>query len=335
MSTRIYGSLARIADFHDSNFELHKLPRSEWATGDYVECEVTGARTDLYHIEGTDGAMIPVNAGDRVVGALGDREATLEGVGSWRAVQEDRMDALTNAGLFGAFTSLSTLLARPISLRYLNHCARNGEKVTMKDFALEHEGGKFEVPTLLLVGTSMSAGKTTTGKLACQVLTEAGVDVIGAKLTGAGRYRDILAFKAAGAREIFDFVDVGLPSTVAPEDEFRAAIEPLLHHIDHLNPDVLVTEAGASPLEPYNGAAAIDELGDNVRCCILCASDPYAVVGVEKAFGLVPDLVTGPATNTSAAIALVRKLTGVEGINVLGADAPERLSRFLKSKFGL
>ena len=51
MSTRVYGSLARIADFHNSNFEITELPRSEWATGDYVQGEVTGETTALYIVE--------------------------------------------------------------------------------------------------------------------------------------------------------------------------------------------------------------------------------------------------------------------------------------------
>ena len=113
-------------------------------------------------------------------------------------------------------------------------------------------------------------------------------------------------------------------------------IRPLLHHIDSLKPDMVVIEAGASPLEPYNGTAAIEELGDeNIRCKILCASDPYAVVGVEKAFGLKPDLVTGPATSTSAAIDLVRNLTGVDGLNVMDPECLPRLREVLKSTLDL
>ena len=92
----------------------------------------------------------------------------------------------------------------------------------------------------------------------------------------------------------------------------------------------VVAEAGASPLEPYNGAAAIDELGDNICCTILCASDPYAVVGVEKAFGLKPDLVSGPAASTSAAIDLVHKLTGVDAINVMDTGCLPALRRVLE-----
>ncbi len=91
----------------------------------------------------------------------------------------------------------------------------------------------------------------------------------------------------------------------------------------------MVVEAGASPLEPYNGAAAIDELGRNVRCRILCATDPYAVVGVQKAYGLRPDLVAGPATNTSAALDLVEKLTGLPGINIIDPDQLPAFRDFL------
>ena len=178
----------------------------------------------------------------------------------------------------------------------------------------------------------MSAGKTTTGRRVCKELDRAGMFVIGAKLTGAGRYRDILSYQKTGASEIYDFIDVGLPSTIVPEPVFRDAIRPLLNHINDRNPDLLVVEAGASPLEPYNGAALMDELGDNVVCTILCASDPYAVLGVEKAFGLVPDLVTGPATTTSAAVELVRKLCDLRGINIIDPSTKMAFRDFLRKQ---
>ncbi len=91
----------------------------------------------------------------------------------------------------------------------------------------------------------------------------------------------------------------------------------LFNRIARFNVDVLVAEAGASPLEPYNGAQAYEAIKNNVCFSILCASDPYAVVGVQKAFGMKPDLVTGPATSTDAAISLVKDLTGVDALNVL------------------
>jgi len=98
-----------------------------------------------------------------------------------------------------------------------------------------------------------------------------------------------------------------------------------------LKPDVLVAEAGASPLEPYNGDIAIDALQKHVRLVGLSASDPYAVVGVQTAFGLTPNLITGPATNTSAGIALAEKLTGIPALNLLDPDAAlPKLGRILR-----
>ena len=331
MTQTVIGSLARIADFETHPYEVSIIDKSGWATGDYVVARVSGKKTELYHVETCSGAMLPVQPGTLVIGALGDRAATLEGVGGWADVVDGKMHAMTSAGLFGAFTSVSRHLPAPMTLDYRGHITRDGRKVCMRDFAMQAISDGFSVPTVLLVGTSMSAGKTIAGTLVCQVLSTAGYKVIGAKLTGAGRYRDILSFKNAGAAEVYDFVDVGLPSTVVAEDEFLGSIRPLLHYIDGRSADFLVAEAGASPLEPYNGAAAIEELGGNIRCAILCASDPYAVVGVQQAFDLTPDLVAGPATNTTAAIDLVMKLTGVQGINVLDPACEAEFRDFLAS----
>lgn len=336
MSTRIYGSLARIADFRNSNFEVQQVPRSTWATGDYVQGVVIGTPTSLYHVEDRVGHMVKVEPGDWVIGALGERAATLEGVGRWQDIRDDGvMHALTAAGLMGAFTSYSRLLVEPLRLRYMGHLCREGHILRMRDFAMRAKAHAFSVPTLLIFGTSMSAGKTMTGRRVCKELDRSGLYVVGAKLTGAGRYRDILSFLKTGATEIFDFVDAGLPSTVVPEHEYRAAIRPLLSHVNDLGPDLLVAEAGASPLEPYNGAALIDELGDNIVCTILSASDPYAVIGVQQAFGLVPDIVTGPAAQTSAAVELVYKLAGLPALNIIDPAAKEPFRQFLIKKLRL
>ena len=116
----------------------------------------------------------------------------------------------------------------------------------------------------------------------------------------------------AGADQVFDFVDAGLPSTICPPEEYREAIIPLLGCMAELQADVAVIEAGASPLEPYNSDTAIGLIEDSVRMTILSTCDPYAALGVMTAFSVRPDLVSGVATNTDAGIALIEKLTGVE-----------------------
>lgn len=331
----VFGSLARISDLPTRPFSVEQLPRREWETGDYVVGEVVSPPNRLSRIELPSGRMVEVAEGDLVVGAFGVRYATLEAVGGWQAIGLDRsMESLTGAGLFGKTTSKSTLLPSLVALAYRGHATVGDGKANMRDYVPPASQKDLRLPVVLLVGTSMSAGKTTSAKAIVRILRESGLAVIGAKLTGAGRYRDVLSMQDAGAERVFDFVDAGLPSTVVPEAGYRKAMGGLISRMAASRADVLVAEVGASPLEPYNGEAAMDMLGPNVRCTVLSASDPYAVSGVTAAFGSKPDLVTGVATSTRAGIELVEKLTGIKALNVLDRDSLPRLREVLLSRLG-
>jgi hypothetical protein len=336
MSARHFlSSVTRIAPFDRVAFTVEMLPRPDWASGDYVVGEVTDVTGPLRFVELTSGRMAEVSAGDLVVGAFGERAATLEACGSWQAMGTDlRMHALTSAGLFGRMTSKSPYVSETIALRYRGHVVIGGRRQRMRDYALRPIGQAFELPVVLTIGTSMSAGKTTACRIMVRELRSAGLKVAGAKVTGAARCRDMLALLDAGADPVFDFVDAGLPSTVCDETHYRGALATLLDHVGNSGADVLVAEAGASPLEPYNGATAIRTLAPHVRCTVLCASDPYAVSGVIDAFDLQPDLVAGGAANTEAGSALVARLTGLEALNLLQESSLPRLRAVLQERLG-
>ena len=307
----LFTSLTRITDLPEAPFSVEPLSRREWETGDYVVGEVASPPNRLSRIELSSGRMVEV-------------VATLETVGGWQGITRDRMmEALTGAGLFGKATSKSALLPSLISLAYKGHVLIGEEKATMHDYAPDISDHEFRLPVVLLVGTSMSAGKTTSARVIVHLLGEAGLS------------RDILSMQDAGAEHIFDFVDAGLPSTVVPENEYRGALRNLLSRMAGVEADVLVAEVGASPLEPYNGAVAIEELSTNVRCTVLAASDPYAVTGVTTAFGNRPDLVTGLATSTTAGIELVEKLSGIRALNVLDRGSRPKLRSILEHTLDL
>jgi hypothetical protein len=327
-------SVTRICDLAEGAFEVAPVPKDIWATGDYVVGEVLDA-SGYHNVELPNGRLMEAMEGDRVVGAFGARAATLEAVGDWQSIQGDEFDALTPAGLFGRLTSVSPFLPRLMGMRYLGHVHANGVRQTMDGAVTPAPDAALTVPIVLITGTSMSSGKTMSGRLIVRLLSRLGFRVVGAKLTGAARYRDVLSYEDAGAAAVFDFVDEGLPSTVGDPADFAARLERLLSRIAGAAPDVVVAEAGASPLEPYNGKTAIDVLGDRVRFNLLCASDPYAVVGVASAFERTPDLVAGGAANTTAGIELVSKLSGLTAMNLLGKDCHEPLTRMLRDKLGL
>jgi hypothetical protein len=308
------------------------LEREYWRGGQFVLGEVTGRRNRLYKCETKSGRMAEVVLGDRIIGAFGRRAATLEGVGDWHQIGADgAMDALTSAGLFGRGTSVSPMLPDFMSLDYRGHLFRGETPLAMAQFVRHPPEAEFRMPVILLVGTSMSAGKTSAGQVIIRALRYLGHEVVAAKLTGAARYRDILTYRDAGARAVFDFVDAGLPSTVCPEPEFRSALTLLLKLMAGSGAEVAVVEAGASPLEPYNGDTLLDALRDQVAMTVLCASDPYAVLGVQRAFSdqLSCDLVTGPAANTQAAVELVYKLSELPALNLLDRSSHGALLELL------
>lgn len=333
MKEKIFlSSVARIADFESGDFECAPVAREQWEAGDYVVGRITVPPGGLTNIELTSGRLISASTGDSVLGALAVRHATLEVVGSYEHVGSDgRMELLSGGGLLGRATSISGVFPALMQVDYRGHAMRGGRKLNMRDFAKQPRVlGQYEVPTILIIGTSMSAGKTTAAKVIIRQLKQTGRRVVGAKLTGAGRYRDILAMSDAGADAILDFVDVGLPSSVLDPDRYRARLRDLLALIAETEPDVVVAEAGASPLEPYNGRVVLDELADAVVFKTLCASDPYAVVGVMRGFHIVPDLVAGLATSTSAGVELVDNLSGVKALNLLDPDAMVELRAMLE-----
>jgi hypothetical protein len=332
----IRSSLTRISDLSSRTFDVSALSREEWDTGDYVVAEVTDA-SGYRTIELPNGREMEVARGDAIIGAFGTRYATLEVTGSWEAIGDDgRLHALTRAGLFGREESRSTLVQAPLTLQYRGHVTREEGKVGMTDFVPPSPDLPFDVPTVLLVGTSMSAGKTTAARIVTRRLKGMGLSVLGAKLAGAGRFRDVLSVHDAGADWIFDFVDAGLPSTIGPKDEVRSALRRLLGRMAEPDADVAVVEVGASPLEPYNGDVVVEELHDAVDLTILCASDPYAVLGVQRAFDrLKPDLVTGIATNTEAGVSLLDRLTDLPAFNIRDAETHDRLDAALRDRLSI
>jgi len=332
-SAYLLPSLTRIAPLATTPFTVSAEPRDAWATGDYVACVIDQPPTGHDELELPTGRMRPVMQGHRFIGALGARRATLSGTGSWRlAAADGRMHLLTSAGLMGKLSSQAPFLPDFLEVAYEGHVHINGSKATMAQCIPDVPTAPFQLPVILVTGTSMSMGKTTVAKTIVYRLKRLGYQVLGAKLTGAGRYRDVQAMSDAGADVIFDFVDAGLPSTVCPPDLYTQHLRTLLARMATETADVAVIEIGASPLEAYNGMTAIGAIHDRVRCVALVASDPYAVRGILETADLNPDFVCGPATNTDAGRSLIEQLTGCRSLNVVDEATTEALDQLLEEK---
>jgi len=195
-----YTSVTRNSDLWVHPFDTLKLDRNQWDTGDFVVGRATGERNRLWECETKSGRMVDMVRGDLLIGALGKRAATLEGVGDWRDVGPDReLEALTSAGLLGKGSSISPMLPDLMRFEYLGHVTRQGKKLGMMDFVQSVTPRKLDIPVILIIGTSMSAGKTSSGQVIVRALNYLGLKVVAAKLTGAARYlevpRHVLAYR--------------------------------------------------------------------------------------------------------------------------------------------
>jgi hypothetical protein len=331
--TYFFTSMTRIAALDDRPFQTRPLPKERWTTGDYVVGEVCLPPGRSALVELTTGRLTEIFGGDLVVGAFGIRCATLEAVGDWRAIAEDgRMELLTEGGVIGKATSVSSWLENLPPLLYMGHAVRDERPLQMSMFVPPLPERPYRCPTILILGTSMSSGKTMIAKAIIRELVKSSLKVTGVKFTGAGQYHDILTMRDAGAESVFDFVDVGLPSSIAPPETFRVYMRQLLARIAAGNPDVVVAEIGASPFEPYNGEVVLEELKESVYCTVLCASDPYAVLGATRCFDLHPDLISGTVTDTTAGRELVEKLTGIPAISLSSEQSRQRLTDILRQR---
>ena len=97
--------------------------------------------------------------------------------------------------------------------------------------------------TLGVLGTSMNSGKTTTAAYLIKGLVEAGWKVGAAKITGTGAGNDVGMMRDAGAFQVFDFTDVGFPSTYKTSGEkIEKIFSTLTNHLAMLGSEAIVIE---------------------------------------------------------------------------------------------
>ena len=207
----VRASVTRVARL-GPHVDWEPVPHDRWRSGDFVAAEVVDDPSPNASVEATDGRMVEVRPGDIVLGALGERAATLEVVGDWREVGDDlRLDGLTARGAGPGDLGGPRGTPPDVPMTYRGHVVAGGSPLTMTAVLPPSPRPAPCPPTVLLIGTSMSAGKTTSAKTIIRVLRRLGLRVAGAKLTGVARYSDILAMADAGAEMVMDFVDAGMP----------------------------------------------------------------------------------------------------------------------------
>ncbi|BCJ91468.1 DUF1611 domain-containing protein [Terrihabitans soli] len=194
-------------------------------------------------VELKTGRKAPVYPGDEVILAYGDRYApdqfeahvptTLEpcqmvaggGIASRVIVAHARTRPATS------ITPIGLLASRP------------GAPMNVADFAVPAVQPSGRVPIIVVCGTSMNAGKTTSMAALVRGLTAAGLKTGTIKATGTGAGNDLWIMRDSGAAEVLDFTDAGWSTTYrVPVDAIERSAGHLVAAMEAEGCDVIVME---------------------------------------------------------------------------------------------
>ncbi len=268
-------------------------------------------------LEDRTGLSGRIFAGDRIVGAFGNRYATHQFEGYVPGRPTSRCDLLSVGGVCGNVTSRHDGVKPPTRLRVLGLVSdQHGEVVSQCSFGLEHLRDEPAGEVILVVGASMDSGKTTVAGLLTRALSRAGLRVAAAKVTGTAASKDSRFYVSCGARPVLDFVDAGYPSTyLLDPDEISRVQQVLLSQLRATRPDYIVLEIADGILQRETRMLLADPaFRAQIDHVIFTAGDSLAVEsGVRhlRELGLPLRAVSGLLTRSPLGMREAEEATGV------------------------
>ena len=242
-------------------------------------------------------------SGDVLVGVFGKRYAT----DAFHADTIDltRLHLLTNAGLIGTVTSRHSSTKSPTQVDLLGYLkVRQSRRLNTKDQLFDPRA---EVPAhirpILIVGTGMNSGKTTTVARLSRALVDCGKRVAILKVTGSVSHRDVHEFKSTGAAYVCDFSDYGFPSTyLCSEEELLGLYCRMLQDAAAEMPDAVLVEIADGVFQRETQllleSDVVKSSSSGVLLTAACAPSALSLVTTLEQMGWSPFGLTGLITNS-------------------------------------
>jgi len=298
--------------------------------GDVVAVRILNAKTTYNTLELPSGRMSTLRPGDVIAGALGHRAALLGYAGHVpeKLAVGDVINLLNIGGVLGICTSGSPSVGAPFECEVLGQVldfpfvgSRKGIPANISHHCgpLDETLDLAKTPVVAVVGTCMNSGKTEACLSLVHEFARSNQKVSAGKSTGVSLRRDILAMEDAGAFEAMIFTDLGIVTT--SKQNAAGLSRTLLNRLAKNQPDVILLELGDGLLGDYGVDAILDEadLRAGFTSVVLAANDPVAAWGgtvlLRERYGIVPSVITGPATDNRAGCRAVERETNVPAIN--------------------
>ncbi|MGQ0793372.1 MAG: hypothetical protein ACT4NX_04705 [Deltaproteobacteria bacterium] len=271
-----------------------------------------------------DNRKLQIYSGDLIVGVFGNRYATDAFEAEVRGL--DNISILTAGGMIGTVLSNHRSASGATKVTFEGFlCGERGERLNLKEVAFRKLYPKLPVSNLILVvGTGMNSGKTTSCVKIIKGLSERGITVAACKLTGSVSNRDQDEMKAAGAVSVSDFSDYGFASTyLAGRDELVALLQTMLSEAEKKKNDVLVMEIADGLLQRETAMLLADPALKNIVGGLVLSADsaPSALFAADRVAGMGYRVlaVTGAFTSSPLSMKEFRGCSGIEVASSAGS----------------
>ncbi len=189
------------------------------------------------------GERLRLYPGDLLVGTLGNRYATDAYEAEVRTTQS--LHILTNAGMIGTVRSRHKGCKRPTKVTFVGYLADPaGRRLNLKELVFRPKQSASPLQNIILmVGSGMNSGKTTTARKLMKALLQQDIRVSACKVTGSVSTNDYAEYNATSAQFVRDFSDYGFPSTyLCPEQELVDLFRTMMVDAADIYPDATIVE---------------------------------------------------------------------------------------------
>ncbi len=188
--------------------------------------------------------------------------------------------------------------------------------------------------TIVVVGTSMNSGKTTTAAHLVHGLRRAGARVGAAKVTGTGAGPDVWFLADAGADPVYDFTWAGLPSTYgASPAVVRDVFLDLTGRLAGAGCEVVVVEVADGIYQPETAALLADPaFVAHVDGLLVAAADSLgasAAASWLREHVMTPHALSGVLTSSPLASTEAASVTGHQVWKLERLRNPNAAAQFL------
>lgn len=311
----------------------HEVQISPYVVAEEGYCLAVKAldQKDTYNqLEGADGVFRTIEKGQTLVGALGERQA-LKGYSGRiprHVAPGDVLHVQNMGGILGRVATPHPDLGPALRVEVLGAVLVGDppRHARIQDTAIEPvETLTASAPLVMVSGTAMNTGKTFAAAALVGGLTERGLKVAAAKLTGAALQRDVRAMVAQGAVASASFIEAGAVATTGRD--MVPIAKGIIAHLNEADPDVLVLELGDGVIGPYG----VDQILEDMELQRLTATHVLAAADLAGAWACDQlfrsryraeiGVIVGPATDTDVGKRYVQTSLGIPAVNARSEPA--------------